>query len=144
MKARLLYARLLSLARKDQRGAVRAPAWWLSMCASAGIFLLALVNSGRIIRAVRMRRLRAHPERSLEQASTMWYERMAKFLSRRGIEKSRSHTAQEFARTIEDARLQSPVRRFTDAYESARFGNSLEDARKLPELLEEVESAAKK
>jgi transglutaminase-like putative cysteine protease len=144
MKARLLYARLLSLARKDQRGAVRAPAWWLAMCASAGIFLLALVNSGRIIRAVRMRRLRAHPERSLEQASTMWYERMAKFLSRRGIEKSRSHTAQEFARTIEDARLQSPVRRFTDAYESARFGNSLEDARKLPELLEEVESAAKK
>jgi hypothetical protein len=36
------------------------------------------------------------------------------------------------------------VGRFTDAYESARFGNSADDALLLPELFEEVESATKK
>ena len=46
-------------------------------------------------------------------------------------------------RKIEDARLREPVARFTDVYESARFGNSTEDAQRLPEFYEEVELAAK-
>jgi len=144
MKARFLYARLLNLARKGQRAAVRAPGWGLAVCVLAGVLLLSLMNAGRIVRAIRISRLRAHPERSLERAASMWYERMIRYLARRGITKSPSHTAQEFARAIEDMRLQPPVQRFTEAYESARFGNSVEDARKLPELLEEVESATKK
>jgi transglutaminase-like putative cysteine protease len=144
MRARFLYARLLNLARKGQRGAMRAPGWWLAACLSGCVFLLALVNAGRIARAIRVNRLQAHPESSLEQAATMWYERMTKHLARRGIQKSPSHTAQEFIRGLEDSRLRPPLRRFTDAYESARFGNSVEDARKLPELLEEIESAARR
>jgi len=60
------------------------------------------------------------------------------------VEKPASQTAQEFARAMEDARLRKPVQQFTDAYESARFGNSADDARRLPELLEEVETAGKK
>ena len=36
------------------------------------------------------------------------------------------------------------VERFTEAYESARFGNSAEDALRLPELYEKVELATKK
>jgi len=35
------------------------------------------------------------------------------------------------------------VARFTDVYESARFGNSREDARRLPELYEEVLTATR-
>ena len=45
---------------------------------------------------------------------------------------------------IEDERLRTKVGQFTDAYESARFGNSGDDAQRLPELFEEVESATKK
>jgi len=74
----------------------------------------------------------------------MWYERMARYLARRGVRKSTTQTAQEFVRVIEDESLRTRVRKFTDAYESARFGNSPDDAERLPELFEEVELAAKK
>jgi hypothetical protein len=73
----------------------------------------------------------------------MWYERMSRVVARRGHEKTPAQTPQEFVRKIEDARLREPVSRFTDVYESARFGNSTEDAQRLPELYEEVELAAK-
>jgi hypothetical protein len=74
----------------------------------------------------------------------MWYERMARFLARRGTQKSANQTAQEFVRVIPDERLRKRVSRFTDAYESARFGNSADDAVQLPELYDDVEAAAKK
>jgi hypothetical protein len=44
---------------------------------------------------------------------------------------------------IEDDRLREPVARFTAVYESARFGNSADDAQRLPELYEEVELATR-
>jgi hypothetical protein len=47
-------------------------------------------------------------------------------------------------RVIEDEKLRTRVSRFTDAYESARFGNSSDDAQRLPELYEEVELATRK
>jgi hypothetical protein len=74
----------------------------------------------------------------------MWYERMARFLAKRGVNKSAAQTAQEFVHVIGDERLRTRVGRFTDAYESARFGNSSEDAQRLPELYEEVELATRK
>jgi hypothetical protein len=106
--------------------------------------LLLLANVGRIALMIRTRRLRAHPERSPDQAAAMWYERMARYLARRGVRKTTSQTAQEFVRVIEDGRLRTQVRKFTDAYESARFGNSSDDAQRLPDLYEEVEAATKK
>jgi hypothetical protein len=74
----------------------------------------------------------------------MWYQRMAKALARRGIRKSTTQTAREFVRVIENAPLRARVRTFTDAYESARFGNCSDDARHLQDLFEDVESAARK
>ena len=74
----------------------------------------------------------------------MWYDRMARYLARRGMHKSTAQTAQEFVCVIEDGQLRTQVERFTNAYESARFGNSAEDALRLPELYEEVELAIKK
>ena len=74
----------------------------------------------------------------------MWYERMARYLARCGVRKSTTQTAQEFVHVIPDERLRARVGRFTDAYEAARFGNSADDALRLPELYEEVESATKK
>jgi len=73
----------------------------------------------------------------------MWYQRMARALARCGMKKPVAQTAQEFVKKIEDTRLREPVARFTQVYESARFGNSLDDAQRLPELYEEVELATR-
>jgi hypothetical protein len=40
--------------------------------------------------------------------------------------------------------MRSQVEAFTRAYESARFGESAEDARRLPELYEEIVAAGKR
>ena len=144
MWARLRYARLLNWARKGQRGVEHAPGRWFGGSIALALLLLVVGNAARIGRMIRTRRLQAHPERSPDEAATMWYERMARYLARRGVKKSTTQTAQEFVRVIEDERLRARVGRFTDAYESARFGNSPDDALRLPELFEEVELASKK
>jgi transglutaminase-like putative cysteine protease len=144
MWARLRYARMLNWARKSQRSAEHAPGRWFGSGAVVVLLLLGLANAGRIARMIRVSGLLAHPERSPDQAAAMWYERMARHLARRGVRKSATQTAQEFVRVIPDERLRARVGRFTDAYESARFGNSADDALRLPELYEEVETATKK
>jgi transglutaminase-like putative cysteine protease len=138
------YARLMSLARSGQSKAERAPFRWLVGGVAALLLLLGLGNAGRIARLIRMKRLEAHPERSPDEAAAMWYERMARNLARRGVKKSTAQTAQEFVRVIADEPLRTRVGKFTDAYESARFGNSTDDAQRLPGLFEEVESVARK
>ena len=143
MWARLRYARLLNWARKRQRGVEHAPGRWLGGSAAVALLLLGLANAARIARMIRTRRLEAHPERSPDQAAAMWYERMARYLARRGVRKSATQTAQEFVRVIADEGLRAQVERFTEAYESARFGNSADDALRLPELYEELESAGR-
>jgi protein-glutamine gamma-glutamyltransferase len=144
MWGRLRYARLMNLARKSQRGVEQSPRRWLGVSFALALFLLLLANAARIARMIRTMRLQAHPERSPGQAAAMWYERMAHSLARRGVRKTTTQTAQEFVRVIEDGRLRSQVGRFTDAYEAARFGNSADEALRLPELYEEVEAASKK
>lgn len=144
IKARFVYLHLINWARRGQQRMTSAPVWWFGIILATGIFLALLANFGRIVQFIQSRRLRAHPEDSPQQAASMCYERMTRFLARRGIEKSPSQTAQEFSQTIEETRLKSPVCNFTAAYESARFGNSGDAARQLPELLEEVELAMKK
>ena len=142
--ARLRYARLLNLARRSQRGVEHSPGRWLGTGVGATLLLLVLANVRRIARMIRTRRLRAHPERSPDHAAVMWYERMARYLARRGLRKTTSQTAQEFVRVIEDGQLRTQVGKFTDAYESARFGNSSDDALRLPDLYEEIEAATRK
>ena len=102
-----------------------------------------LANLGRIARILHESWLNAHPERSPEQAASMWYERMMRILAKHGMRKPQAETAQEFLKKIDDDRLREPVARFTEVYESARFGNCAEDAQRLPELYEEVELATR-
>jgi protein-glutamine gamma-glutamyltransferase len=144
MWARLRYARMLDWARRSQRGVEHAPGRWFGGSVAVALLLLGLGNAGSIARMIRRRRLQAHPERLPDQAAAMWYERMARYLARRGVRKSTTQTAREFVRVIEDERLRMRVGQFTDAYESARFGNSSDDATRLPELFEEVELETKK
>jgi len=144
MWARLRYERLLDWARRSQRRVGHSPGRWFAISVALALVLMVLGNAGRITRMVRARQLQAHPERSPNQAATMWYERMARYLALRGLQKPETQTAREFVRVIEDEHLRRRVGEFTDAYESARFGNSSEDAVRLPELYEEVELATKK
>ena len=111
------------------------------MVIALGFLLIA--NLGSIVRWLQERWLRAHPERSPEQAAALWYARMARTVARTGVKKSAALTPQEFVCKIADERLRAPVARFTDVYELARFGNSADDAQRLPELYEAVELAAK-
>jgi hypothetical protein len=63
---------------------------------------------------------------------------MTKSVGRRGWQKSPSQTPEEFVARIDDAHVRQRVAEFTRHYESARFDNSVEDARRLPELYEEI------
>jgi transglutaminase-like putative cysteine protease len=142
--ARQRYRGLLDWARRGQRGAEKSPARWLGGALAIGLLLLLLANAARVARLIHRQRLQAHPERSPNQAAALWYERMAQHLARLGVKKSSAQTPQEFVRIIEDERLRTRVGQFTEAYESARFGSSSDDAQRLPELYAEVELATKK
>jgi protein-glutamine gamma-glutamyltransferase len=141
--ARARYRSLLKWARRSQERVERSPSRWALFGLAIALGLLLLANLGRIARVLQEKWLQAHPERSPEQAAAMWYGRMARALARRGVEKRAAQTPQEFAKKIEDASLQAPVARFTDVYEAARFGNSADDAQRLPALYEAVVSATK-
>lgn len=141
--ARDHYESMLKWARSSQDRVEHSPGRWAFTGAAIALALLILANLARIARWLHEKWLRAHPERSPEQAASMWYERMGRVLARRGMRKSDAQTPQEFVRKIEDDRLREPVARFTNVYESARFGNSTEDAQRLPELYEEVEAATR-
>jgi protein-glutamine gamma-glutamyltransferase len=141
--ARDYYERMLKWARGSQDRVERSPLRWAVIGFVLAALLLILGNLGRIARLLHERWLRAHPERSPDQAAAMWYAKMTRAVARRGVQKPAAQTPREFIERIEDARLREPVTRFTDVYESARFGDSAGAAQKLPELYEEVELAAR-
>src|SRR5580658_3697493 len=141
--ARNHYVSMLKWARRSQDRVEHSPGRWAFIGAAITLILLLLGNLGRIARLLHEGWLQAHPERSPEQAATMWYRRMAHTLARRGVEKPAAQTPQEFVKKIEDSRLREPVARFTQVYESARFGDSADDAKRLPELYEEIELATR-
>jgi transglutaminase-like putative cysteine protease len=140
---RLHYASMLKWARRSQDRVEHSPGRWALLGAVITLGFVFLGNLGRIARLLHEKWLQAHPERSPEQAAAMWYQRMARALARRGVDKPPGQTPHEFVMKIEDIRLREPVARFTQVYESARFGNSAEDVQRLPELFEEVESATR-
>jgi transglutaminase-like putative cysteine protease len=141
--ARDKYAAMLDWASRSQDRIEHSPARWAITGAVVALLLLLMGNIGRIVRWLHEKSLRSHPERAPELAAAMWYDRMARLVARRGIRRSPAQTPQEFVTKIEDVRLREPVSRFTEVYESARFGNSTDDAQRLPELYEEVEAAAR-
>jgi protein-glutamine gamma-glutamyltransferase len=141
--ARHKYASMLRWARQKQDRVEHSPARWALAGLAIALILALLANMGRILRAVQEKWVSAHPERAPEQAASIWYERMTRMLSRKGMRRSKGQTAQEFVRRIENQRLREPVARFTSVYESARFGNSPGDASRLPELYEEVQEATR-
>lgn len=141
--ARRKYNSMLGWARRSQDRVEHSPARWVFVALASAILLVLLANLGRLARWSHERWLGRHPDRSPQQAAAMWYDRMTRAVAQRGVERSAAQTPQEFVNKITDEKLRQPVSRFTDIYESARFGNSAQDAQRLPELYEEVETATK-
>jgi transglutaminase-like putative cysteine protease len=107
------------------------------------IFFLGLIVASipRMIALVRRFRIARRPQKSPQMAASIWYERMLRQAARRGWEKSPAQTPEEFAAAIADPKLKEKVYGFTEHYENARFGASVEEASRLPKLYEEIKSS---
>jgi protein-glutamine gamma-glutamyltransferase len=138
------YTSLLEAARRMRNTASRSPVRWL-VAVLLGISGLALLlNARRLWDVLRKCRLASRPERFPRQAATIWYERMTANVARRGWRKSPAQTPGEFVLRIDDAVVREKVAKFTRHYESARFDDSAEDVRRLPELYEEISAVGKR
>jgi transglutaminase-like putative cysteine protease len=135
--ARGKYASIMMMVRRTSRRMAHEPVGWtLGGILSAGLLLL-LAASGKLWRMLRTWRLANSPDRSPSAAATIWYQRMLRKAAKQGWRKSPVQTPAEFVTSIEDETMRARVAAFTRRYESARFGNSLEDANRLPELYEQ-------
>ena len=141
--ARAHYASMLKWARHSESRIESAPRRWMVIAGGVVLLLLLLGNLRRIVRLLQEEWLGSHPERSPEQAAAIWYQRMIRIVARCGVLKSAAETPQEFLRKIGNEQVRVPVEQFTKVYESARFGNSAQEARRLPQLLEEVRAATR-
>ncbi len=134
------YASWLRSARRIWTAGSRSPQRW-ALYTFFGLLLLAFAGSARgIWRWLKRARLASKPAKAPVLAASIWYERMTRLLSRRGLRKATGQTPQEFVRSIPDQPTREQVARFTEQYESARFGASPEAAEQLPEIYEEISS----
>jgi transglutaminase-like putative cysteine protease len=129
---------LLDVARRAHVHFINSPERWLSGLVVFSAALIILLNLRGLIRGLRARSLRAHPERGPQEAAALWYDRMVGRLARLGWRKAPSQTPLDFVAAIQETSLQNKVAKFTRAYESARFGRSLDDAQSLPELFNDI------
>jgi transglutaminase-like putative cysteine protease len=132
------YERLLAAARRTGTKVAVSPLRWGLGGGLIAWLLLCLVNAPRLLHWLSRSRLAARPEKSPRRAATIWYERMTKSVARRGWHKSPTQTPDEFVARIDNAGVRQRVSEFTRHYESARFDDSVEDARRLPELYEGI------
>ena len=132
------YRGLVARMRQTYYRAQQSPREWGGGAALALGSIVVLLNLRRLWRAWRTRRVARNPERAPQAAASIWYARMIRRLSRRGWRKAPAQTPQEFVTSIAEPTLQRSVAAFTAHYERARFGESAEDAKKLPELFEEI------
>jgi hypothetical protein len=94
-----------------------------------------------LLALLRRIRLAKTPASAPQLAATIWYERMLRQVARRGWAKAPAQTPEEFSHSIGDAGLKDRVSSFTAQYEKARFGGSVEEASRLPELYEAIKKA---
>jgi transglutaminase-like putative cysteine protease len=129
---------MLRSARRAYEHFANFPVRWLGGIVVFAAVLIALLNLRRMMSGLRARSLRAHPERAPRESAALWYDRMVGHMARLGWRKSPSQTPLDFVAAIQEAALQKRVARFTRAYESARFGKSVDDAQSLPELFNNI------
>ncbi len=138
------YAALLARARRMQQKFTESPRGYTAVGMVLALLIVLGTNFRGMVRWVKERRLRRHPEESPKLAAALWYQRGVRWLGRHGLKKSAAQTPREFLTRIEDLEMRKRVEQFTQAYEAARFGESKEDAGRLPELYEELTAAGRR
>jgi hypothetical protein len=138
-----VYPRLLDVARRVIRSVYRHPLPYKVAGWAFIVLLLCLALSGTFKRWLSRRVLVAHPGRSPKHAATVLYEKMARTTRRRGWVRTPCQTPEEFASVIAPDGLRTAVEKFTVHYERARYADSSSDAALLPDLLRQVEAAAR-
>ena len=138
------YESMLAAARRAGSAIAGAPLRWGLGGTIATILLLLAANARQIWQALARRWLAARPEKAPRRAATIWYERMTAALGHRGWRKLPTQTPEEFVQSIDDSKVRARVAKFTRHYESARFDQSVEDARRLPQLYEEISATRRR
>ena len=138
------YFALLGMARHIQKKTVDSPVRWSIVGLAVSVPLLLLFNLRRLLAGFRSRRIAAHPEKSPRMAASIWYERMTRLVERHGWRKSPAQTPAEFVTSIKEVSVRDSVARFTRHYAGARFGDSAQDANRLPELFDEITATARR
>ena len=134
------YQKMLEWAKRVQdRVGASSVKWGIRTVVAIALVLL-LISLPRLIALSQRIRLARSPRQAPQQAASIWYERMLRQTAKLGWTKSPAQTPNEFASVITDEKIQHRVSDFTEHYERARFGNSAEDASRLPELFEEIKS----
>jgi transglutaminase-like putative cysteine protease len=141
---RLQYDAWLEAAQRTGNAVSDAPWRWGGIALGVTGLLVLGGYSARLWRSIRRRRVAARPERSPRVAATIWYERVLRMLAKRGWQKLPAQTPAEFVAAFKDETVRDPLARFAEHYERARFGNSAEDAARLPEDYEEVSAASRR
>jgi len=137
------YEALLAAARNTKEIAAGRPQFYAVRAGIVFALFIVLFNIRRWIVAYRAYRVSSSPARSPKAAATIWYQRLLRFLARRGFEKTPGQTPQEFARSIEEPTVRTEVSQFIRYYENARFGDSTEDAEFLPTIYAQIEACVK-
>jgi protein-glutamine gamma-glutamyltransferase len=137
------YKQLLAAARHTRGAMAGSPRRWSLGGGLVAALLLFVVNARGLLQSLGKLQLAARPERSPRRAASIWYERMTKRVARRGWRKLPTQTPDEFVSAIDDAGVRDRVAEFTRHYESARFDDSVEDVRRLPELYEEIAGSSR-
>ena len=134
------YESMLRFARESHGAVEQSPRKYGVIGMSIVCGLMLLFNLPMIVRSLRRRQLARNPAKAPRSAAAIWYLRMTTAMAREGHRKNATDTPLEFVAKIPDVRLRLGVARFTEHYERARFGDSAEDAVKLPEIYEELVS----
>jgi hypothetical protein len=133
-------ARWTATLRTVTHDAQRRPQRWIGWTIGITVLIAFLIFLPSLLRDLAELRAARKPSRAPQSAATVWYGRMLRSVARQGYTKAPAQTPDEFVSSIEAPPLRASVERFTRSYERARFGSSVEDAEKLPELYEEVAS----
>lgn len=146
-RARLLlrrkYEELIERARRTSEHVSTQPSRYGVRLVGIFVLLLLLANAGKLWRTWREGRIARAPESAPHTAAAIWYARMTRRLARRGWRKLETQTPTEFLVTIDDPVLRRRVEEFTRRYQRARFGASVDDARALPALYQEIAAGPK-
>ena len=117
---------------------------WAEWIIGSFLVLVSVLVGPKLFLALRRFRLARKPGLEPHSSATVWYARLLKLLAKRGIRKLPTQTPQEFLKAIPAEPVRRHFASFTVHYERARFGDSAEDAEKLPELYRELEEVTRK